>query len=93
MFTAIVREFPTALVLPGFQIRVYTPQLSPMAGDPLAISVREAFDRMRRNGCEPIGVISYDGKDDTLLISLLHGVDGEEVNALLEKFGLKGVFK
>lgn len=64
-----------------------------MATDPFAISIREALDRMRRNGCEPIGLISYDGKDDTLLISLIQGVDMDEAHALLDKFGMKGVFK
>jgi hypothetical protein len=47
---------------------------------------------MRDAGNMPIGIVSYDMGKDELKFSLLHGVDPEEANALLERLGIKVTF-
>jgi|HubBroStandDraft_1064217.scaffolds.fasta_scaffold2955872_1 hypothetical protein len=60
--------------------------------DPLEITLKEAIEKMRDAGNMPIGIVSYDMGKDELKFSLLHGVDPEEANALLERLGIKVTF-
>lgn len=61
--------------------------MRPMRGS-LEISVEELRDQNR----VPLGILSFDMNKEEIFLTLFPGTTPEEVNALLEKIGIKGKF-
>jgi hypothetical protein len=49
--------------------------------------VVERIDLASRNGLIPLGMLSYSMETDKLIFTCLPGVDFDEANAVMEKFG------
>jgi hypothetical protein len=52
----------------------------------------EVLKELRDRGCVPIGILSFDMNEEEVILSLVEGVEVGEVNALLAKIKLKGIF-
>ena len=56
-------------------------------------SYHEAIEDFEKDGCVPLGVIAYNPETDTFHLKVLTKVDPDEVNAILEKTGLRFIPK
>lgn len=51
------------------------------------------MEQLRDKGSVPLGVLSFSFVSEQLELAVFHGVDPAEVNALLEKLGMKVKFQ
>lgn len=56
-------------------------------------TLKEIMEQLRDKGSVPLGVLSFSFVSEQLELAVFHGVDPAEVNALLEKLGMKVKFQ
>jgi hypothetical protein len=56
-------------------------------------SLKEIIEKLRDKSSAPLGILSYSFASEQLEIAVFQGVDPSEVNALLEKLGVKVKFQ
>jgi hypothetical protein len=56
---------------------------------PLEITLEKLRDEHR----VPLGILSFDMEKEEIFLTLFPGLSTEEVNALLIKIGIKGIFE
>ncbi len=57
------------------------------------ITLKEIMEQLRNKGSIPLGILSFSFSSEQLEIEVFHGVDPAEVNALLERLGVKVKFQ